>query len=65
VDLKSLLKGHIDSENFQGVALRIGSGSEVHWWNYGETELKKFCLDVEIKKSVSFSCINGNLRILD
>ena len=65
VDLKSYLKGRIDSENFQGVALKTESGSEVHWWNYGETELNKFALDFDIKQSVSFSCLNGDLKILD
>jgi hypothetical protein len=65
MDLKTYLKGQINSENYQGVALRTAKGYEVDGWHFGETELNKFELDLEIEQSMTFSCINGNFRILD
>jgi len=63
--LKELLENRIKAENFQGIALRAGNQSEVHWWNPGDTVINKLILDLQIDKPVSFNCVNGNLRILD
>lgn len=63
--LRDLLMDRISSSNFQGIAIKIGEQSEVHWWNYGDSELNKIILDLKLEKSLSFHCVMGDFKILD
>ena len=65
MDIKTVINEHINSENFQGIMLTSGEQVEVHWWNSGDSNLNRFFVDFKIPKSVSFSCVDGKLRILD
>ncbi len=63
--LGDLLKRNIDFENFQGIVIRVGSKSEVHWWSPGQTKINRLLLDIKISNPVSFNCVEGKLKILD
>ena len=65
MDIKAVINEHIHSKNFQGIMLTSGEQVEVHWWNSGSSNLHRFFVNLKIPKSVSFSCVDGNLSIMD
>lgn len=65
MELKELLVDKIKSADFQGIAIKIGEQSEVHWWNYGESKLNKLVLEIKLEKSISFHCISGHFKMFD